>query len=201
MRGLFHTSKRAAALGRCCSGVHVEPFSVSYRTAWRCENVPRSVSCPVRRTSTPSISSDAKASDSACPQSMPPASPIASRRRSSCLARRGCTCNVSGHASSRSLSATSSSARTAVGPGGRRRRRGPRQPRAPRDSFTVGVRVLESLHHLLLFSRARPASVTTPSRTRRSARTWRGVGCDRIAWYSVGCVNEGSSPSLCPQRR
>ena len=44
---------------------------------WRWEKVPRSTSWPVRRIGTPSVSSEAKASDSACAQSIPPSAPSA----------------------------------------------------------------------------------------------------------------------------
>ena len=68
------------------------------------ENVPRSASWPVRRTGVPSVSSEAKASASACAQSMPPSAPSASRRRSSCLTSFGWTVKPSGTRSSSSLS-------------------------------------------------------------------------------------------------
>ena len=71
--------------------------STSWRTAWRCEKVPRSVSWPVRRIGMPSTSSDANASASAWPQSIPPSS-SASRRRSSCFSSFGCTREPVGHA-------------------------------------------------------------------------------------------------------
>ena len=56
-------------------GQIVWPVLASCRTMWRWENVPRSTSWPVRRIGTPSVSSEAKASDSACAQSMPPSAP------------------------------------------------------------------------------------------------------------------------------
>ena len=80
------------------------PVLASCSTRWRWENVPRSTSWPVRRIGVPSVSSDAKASDSACAQSMPPSAPTASRRRSSCLTSFGCTVKPSGTRSSSSLS-------------------------------------------------------------------------------------------------
>ena len=69
----------------------------------------------------PSVSSDAKASDSACDQSMPPSVPSASRRRSSCLTSLGWTVKPSGVRSSASLSSVSRSDSTAVVTCGERR--------------------------------------------------------------------------------
>ena len=63
---------------------------------WRWENVPRSTSWPVRRIGVPSVRSEAKASCSACAQSIPPSAPSASRRRSSCLTSFGWTVKPSG---------------------------------------------------------------------------------------------------------
>ena len=78
-----------------CIGVSISPVWTSWRTRWRCEKVPRSVSWPVSLTGTPSTSSDAKASASAWPQSIPPSS-SAARRRSSWLASFGLTVKPSG---------------------------------------------------------------------------------------------------------
>ena len=86
------------------------PVLASCRTRWRWENVPRSASWPVRRIGVPSVSSEAKASASACAQSMPPSAPSASRRRSSCLTSLGWTVKPSGTRSSSSLSARRRSA-------------------------------------------------------------------------------------------
>ena len=83
-------------------------------TEWRCENVPRSASRPVRRTDMPSSSRVPNASASAWPHSMPPCSPIASRRRSSCLARRGFGVKSCGHCNSDSFTNWRRSAATAV---------------------------------------------------------------------------------------
>ncbi len=62
----------------------------------------------------PSVSSDAKASASAWAQSMPPSSPSATRRRSSCLTSFGWTVKPSGCVSSSSLRTFRRSALTAV---------------------------------------------------------------------------------------
>ena len=90
------------------------PVLASCSTRWRWENVPRSVSWPVRRIGVPSLSSEAYASDSACAQSMPPFSPTVSRRRSSCLISFGWTVKPSGMRSRSWLSESSRSAETAV---------------------------------------------------------------------------------------
>jgi hypothetical protein len=39
--------ERGVRSARCWIGVYVSPVSTSWRTSWRCENVPRSVSWPV----------------------------------------------------------------------------------------------------------------------------------------------------------
>jgi hypothetical protein len=62
------------------------------------------------RTGMPSCSSDAKASASACPQSIPPSASIASRRFCRVRSRRTLGVNPSGRASIASLSAASRSA-------------------------------------------------------------------------------------------
>ena len=59
------------------SASYVSPVSASWRTRWRCEKVPRSVSWPVSRIGIPSTSRLANASASAWPQSMPPSSIVA----------------------------------------------------------------------------------------------------------------------------
>src|ERR1700759_1599482 len=100
--GLLCSSSGASASGRLWIGQTVWPVFASCRTMWRWLNVPRSVSCPVRRIGVPSVKSDANASASACAQSIPPASPSASRRRSSCLTSFGCTVKPSGTLSSSS---------------------------------------------------------------------------------------------------
>ena len=42
-------------------------------------------------------------------------------------------------------------------------------------------------------------SCVMPPRSRSLfAKISRTVGCDAIFWYISGCVNAGSSPSLCP---
>ena len=89
---------------RAGAGCTRRRWSTSCSTSWRWEKVPRSTSCPEKRMDVPSVRIDANASASACPQSIPPASPIASRRRSSCLASRGCGVNDGGQRSSASLS-------------------------------------------------------------------------------------------------
>ena len=63
------------ATPRCAgsaAGSRRSPVSASWSTRWRWLNVPRSVSWPVRRIGTPSASSEANASDSACAQSTVP---------------------------------------------------------------------------------------------------------------------------------
>ena len=95
--------------------------ATSWRTRWRCENVPRSVSWPVSRTGMPSTSSEANASASAWPQSIPPSS-SAARRRSSWRASFGWTVKPSGTRSSSSFSSRRRSSRTAVSTASRRRR-------------------------------------------------------------------------------
>src|SRR5216683_298373 len=62
------------ASSRCCNGTYFSFVRASSSTAWRCENVPRSVSCPVSRIGVPSFNSDANASASAVPQSTSPLS-------------------------------------------------------------------------------------------------------------------------------
>ena len=104
LSGELCSSNGASAPGRFWIGQIVWPVLASCRTRWRWENVPRSTSWPVRRTGVPSVSSEAKASDSACAQSMPPSAPSASRRRSSCLTSLGWTVKPSGVRSSSSLS-------------------------------------------------------------------------------------------------
>ena len=64
---------------RFCIGVYLRPVFSSWRTRWRWEKVPRSVSWPVRRMWTPSVSSEPKASASAWPKSMPPFSSASTR--------------------------------------------------------------------------------------------------------------------------
>ena len=72
--------ERSGCRPSCWSRVDVSPVRGSWRTAWRCENVPRSVSWPDRRIDS-SSSKDANASASRAPsRSRLPASP---RRRSS----------------------------------------------------------------------------------------------------------------------
>ncbi len=66
------------------------------------------------RIGVPSLSSDAKASDSACDQSIPPSSPSVSARRSSCLTSFGWTLKPGGIRSRSWLSSDSRSAATAV---------------------------------------------------------------------------------------
>ena len=66
------------------------------------------------RIGVPSLSSDAKASDSACAQSIPPSSPSVSARRSSCLTSFGWTLKPGGIRSRSWLSSDSRSAATAV---------------------------------------------------------------------------------------
>src|SRR4051812_38490463 len=95
-------------------GEIVCPVLASCRTRWRWLKVPRSASWPVSRTGTPSVSNDAKASASACAQSIPPSAPSASRRRSSCLTSLEWTVKPSGTASRPALSSRSFSAGTAV---------------------------------------------------------------------------------------
>ena len=101
------------APGSRCSGHQVAPVFTSCSTSWRWLKVPRSTSCPVNRSGTPSVSRLASASASACAQSMPPSGPSAGRRRSSCFASFGFTVKSAGYVSSCSLSALSSSAATA----------------------------------------------------------------------------------------
>ena len=80
------------------------PSPTSCSSRWRWLKVPRPTSWPVSRIGTPSwVSSDAKASDSACAQAMPPSVPIAWRRRSSCGLSLGWTVKLSGTVISCSL--------------------------------------------------------------------------------------------------
>ena len=119
---------------------------MSCSSRWRWLNVPRAVSWPVRRTGTPSVSSDANASASAWAQVMPPSSPSASRRRSSWGTSFGWMVNPSGTASSCSLSERSTSAETAVlieerAAGGRARARSvPSSPRVVTASWASRIR-------------------------------------------------------------
>ena len=95
-------------------GQSVWPVLASCRTMWRWENVPRSASWPVRRIGVPSVSSEAKASASACAQSMPPS--VAERLAPALelLDELRVDVKPSGTCSSSSLSARSRSAATAV---------------------------------------------------------------------------------------
>ena len=65
--GLLCSSNGAFASFRFCIGVYSRPVFSSWRTRWRWEKVPRSVSWPVSRMWTPSVSSELKASASAWP--------------------------------------------------------------------------------------------------------------------------------------
>ena len=76
-RGVVRLERRGRRRLRCLIGACWAPVCASWRTRWRWENVPRSVSWPVRRIGMPSTSRLANASDSAWPQSIPPASSAA----------------------------------------------------------------------------------------------------------------------------
>src|SRR5690242_6993422 len=59
--GELKTSNDADASSRCCIGTYVPFVRWSCSTRWRCANVPRSTSWPVRRIGIPSPSRDAAA--------------------------------------------------------------------------------------------------------------------------------------------
>ncbi len=80
---------------RSFSGVQASLVTRSIRTANRCTNVPRRLSCPTRRTERPSTSSEPKAAASAVAQSMSPAVNAAARR-SNCGATFACRVNPAG---------------------------------------------------------------------------------------------------------
>ena len=65
-----HVHTHTQARTRVHTHTHT-PLAWSCRTAWRCENVPRSTSWPLRRTCIPSLRREPKAIASAVPQSNP----------------------------------------------------------------------------------------------------------------------------------
>ena len=159
--------------------------------ACRCENVPRSVSWPDSRIGMPSSSRLAKASASACPQSMPP-SRSASRRRSSCFASFGCTLKPSRHGEQllvqrlepgRAGTAVSTAPpvsagiRPSFGARGSRDRR--LQPLVRRAELRL--RLVEERGGLL-------RGLTTPSAASVAAYSSRTVGWSAICATISGCV-------------
>ena len=141
----------------------------SWRTRWRCENVPRSVSWPVSRIGMPSTSRLANASASAWPQSIPPSS--SASRAALELARE---LRVDGEAVRHARAARRSSSRSrSAGDGGddlgagRRPGCAPRArpPARPRRRSPSAARAPPSASLLAPRRRARSASscVTTPS--------------------------------------
>src|ERR1700753_1801953 len=84
--GLLCSSNGALASLMFFIGVYARPVFSSWRTRWRWEKVPRSVSWPVSRMWTPSVSSEEEASASAGPKSVRLSSSASIRRRSD---RRG----------------------------------------------------------------------------------------------------------------
>ena len=128
----------------------------------------------------PSVSSEAKASDSACAQSMPPSAPSASRRRSSCLTSLGCTVKPSGTASSSSLSELQPvDAETAVLTSGEGVRSSWYSPVGCSTSPASAAALICALSfwcsevsssQTSLFWRSTSSAVTTPCSTSRSAQ-------------------------------
>ena len=177
---------------------------------WRWENVPRSASWPVSRTGTPSVSSEANASVSAWAQSMPPSSPSAVRRRSSCLTSFGWTVKPSGTVRSSALSARSSSAGTAVATSGDGERSSWYSPVACSTVPASSAALICALSVWCSSVRRSQTSwrwfstsscVTMPVSTSFSAQ----ISAERFLFlifaYISGCVYAGSSASLWPKRR
>src|SRR3984893_7020530 len=111
--GLLCSSNVALAPTRCWIGAHVFPVRGSWKTRWRWVKVPRSVSWPVSRTGMPPVISVAKASSSACAQSIS-RSASGVFRRSIWRSSLGCTVKPSGTASNCRFKDSSASAETAV---------------------------------------------------------------------------------------
>ncbi len=211
--GLLCSSSGASASGRFWIGHTVWPVLASCSTMWRWLNVPRSVSCPVRRSGTPSVSSDANASASACAQSMfgsdAALSASASWRRSSCLTSFGCTVKPSGTRSSCTPSSRRRVAGTAVSTSGLGERSSWYSPVTCSPSCSAASAIFAfrrwcssvRLSHTSCAWRSTSSLETTPSVTRRSAHSSYTRFFVLIFAYISGCVYAGSSDSLCPKRR
>mmetsp|Transcript_31414 Transcript_31414/g.106485 ORF Transcript_31414/g.106485 Transcript_31414/m.106485 type:complete len:206 (-) Transcript_31414:1513-2130(-) len=196
----------AMALRNVC----VAPSFWSWTTAWRCVNVPRSTSCPVKRTGVPSSRSVPKASASPWAQSTP--SPLATA--SAFFARmplsRRCRLKPSGVVDSAALTFCRSSSATPVLP------KAP-WPTLSGDTISCQFWPQTSRSHLnaSLLSNAsaytcstEPTIAPTSSGLSLGSVTWTSAtyfvstdGCFLTTWYMVGCVNVGSSISLWPNFR
>ncbi len=93
---LSWTSKRVPDGAMELSGTYSLPVRTSKSTACRWLKVPRAVSCPDRRTGTPSSSSVPRASDSAVDQSTSPRPASSSARRFSSGISLGCSSKSAG---------------------------------------------------------------------------------------------------------
>ncbi len=204
------SSNGASASGSDWIGDTVWPVRASCSTRWRWENVPRSASWPVSRIGTPSVSSDAKASDSACAQSIPPSVPIDSRRRSSCLTSLGWTVKPSGTRSSSSLSSCRRSAGTAVRTSGDGERSSVYSPvgcsTEPASSAALIAALSSACRRVSSSQIAWLPSSTSCWGMTFCATSWAANSSETrflllIFAYISGCVYAGSSASLWPKRR
>ena len=210
LAGSFSPGAVAMWLRKTC----FSPVFWSVATAWRCENVPRSTSWPVKRTAWSSSRQPPKASASAVAQSTPAPSAVVCSRPSANIALFALSWR-----SSRLCTAKPSGVWSSAAPM-RRSWSNARPVSSKRPWPSLGVRMCFQLTCFQLSSGVSyvsdatnaswnafstesstasiSACVNEPSAIRRSLYTASGVLWRLIAWYIVGCVNVGSSISLCP---
>ena len=188
-------------------GTNLSSFSWSYKTAWRWLKVPLPTSWPDKRTPYPSARREANAKASAVAQSIFCSFTIDWYRSLYIFFIRLCGVNSSGiECISFAINLISSSLEDVL----------PR--RASKEAVLKPVHVpsnqsalfglydfdnSNSLSRNFLKSEIRSlasSSVNTSSRTSWSLYILRVVACFFIFLYIKGCVNIGSSASLCPER-